>query len=218
MTAMLPKARRVLVVAPHPDDEAIAAWGLMRHLLRQGARIGVVVVSDGGASHPGSPSWPPARLVAERRRETLRAMRTLGLAPPTITFLDLPDGSLAHDVPMVRERLGRALRRGPAPDLIVGPDMSDAHADHRTVAFALASLRRVGERRLAYHVWPAGGARVCRPCRVILKGAALAIKRRIVRSYRTQGGSITDSPSGFTLTHRHLRAFAGPAERFAVTA
>lgn len=218
MTVTLPKARRVLVVAPHPDDEAIAVWGLMCRLRRSGAAVEVLVVSDGGASHPESRTWPRPRLVAERRRETLRAMRTLGLPPPATTFLRLPDGGLHRDPRELHMRLNKAMQRRRAPDLLVGPEITDDHVDHRAVAGALAKVRRRGERRITYHVWPADAARGPRPIGLVLKGADLAMKRRIVRSYRTQMGRITDSPTGFTMTHRHLRAFAGSLERFAVAA
>ncbi len=215
MRPRLPPARRVLVVAPHPDDEAIAAWGLMRSLRTRGAHVEVLVVSDGGASHPGSLSWPRLRLAAARRRETLRAMRTLGLAPPAITFLELADGALGDDRTLER-RIGRAILHRRAPDLIVGPEITDAHSDHRAVARAIAGVQRRGERRVTYHVWPVQAARGARRYGMILKHASLAMKRRVVRSYRSQAGLITDSPTGFTMTHRHLKAFAGPAERFAV--
>ena len=94
MRALPSGLRDVLVVAPHPDDEAIGAFGLMSALRRRGARLWVLVVSDGGASHPGSTAWPPARLVPERRRETRRAMATLGIPPSRVRFLGLPDGAL----------------------------------------------------------------------------------------------------------------------------
>jgi len=208
------RARRILIVAPHPDDEAIGAWGLMRHFHRAGAVIEVLVVTDGDASHPGSIAWPVERLVVARRRETLGAMRALGLRPPSVRFLGLPDGCLSGTSEHVSRVVRKAVLRGPARDLIVGPDRGDHHADHHAVAEAIASVPRRGERRLSYHVWPEGAAKGARPIRVRLDGPARAMKRRIVRSYRTQAGVITDAPTGFTLNHRHLKAFAGPQERF----
>jgi LmbE family N-acetylglucosaminyl deacetylase len=209
-------ARSVLVVAPHPDDEAIASWGLMARLRRRAARVEVVVVSDGGMSHPGSTRWPRERLVAVRRRETRRAMATIGVAPGAIRFLDLPDGGLGDDVRRLRAAIARSVTARRRPDLIVGPETCDAHADHAAVAAALATVRRAGEQRIGYQVWPEGAARGPRPCRVPLDGRMMAIKRRIVRSYRTQAGLITDADAGFCMTHRHLRAFVRPQERFSV--
>lgn len=209
------RARRLLVVAPHPDDEVIAAWGLMRQLLRRRARVEVLVVTDGGGSHPESCAWPCARLAAERRRETCRALRSLGVPRDRVQFLNLPDGALAPHPGPLATALGRALHRRPPPDLIVAPMPDDAHADHRAVAAALAAVPRRGERRLGYRVWPEGAGRSLHDL-VVPLGAAIPAKRRTVRSYRTQTGHITDAVAGFAMTHRHLRAFAGPAERFAM--
>lgn len=213
----LPRCRRLLVIAPHPDDETIAAWALMRHVRRGGGQVDVIVVSDGGASHPNSAIWPVPRLIRERRRETRRALRTLGLAPGRIRFLNLPDGALAGHERRLRDRLGRAVARA-SPQLLVAPLADDAHHDHRSVAAALARLPRRGERRLGYRVWPEGAGRHLHGMVVGLDGAAMRLKRQVVRSYRTQAGAITDAEAGFAMTHRHLRAFVRPAERFAVIA
>lgn len=217
MTRAPLRARRVLVVAPHSDDETIAAWELMRRVLAAGARVDVVIATDGGASHPGSRAWPRARLVAERRRETRRALRWLGVTPDRIRFMDLRDGELDADAHRVGACVAKSLRRRRAPDLIVGPMDDDAHPDHRAIGRAIATIPRRGERRLGYRVWPEGTARSLHGL-VVPLGARRIVKRRIVRSYRTQAGLITDAVAGFAMTHRHLRGFAGPAERFAVLA
>lgn len=218
MSRNILRARHAVVVAPHPDDEAIAAWALMRRLLRAGARIDVVIVTDGGASHPQSRLWPVPRLTAEREREVRRAMRTLGIAPDNIHFLRLPDGGLSGHAGRLAQAFRRCiLGRGKA-DLVLGPMPDDAHADHRAVARALRALRRRGERRLGYRVWSQRRARPLRGPAVPLDLAAMRIKRRVVRSYRTQAGLITDAVAGFAMTHRHLNAFVRPAERFAVLA
>jgi LmbE family N-acetylglucosaminyl deacetylase len=209
---VLDHVRIALIVAPHPDDEAIGAWGLMTVLRRRGVRLWVVVVSDGGASHPGSTTWPPTRLVLERRRETRRAMRGLGIMPSRIRFLALPDGKL--DPIAIGPAIGRALQRMPSPDLVVGPVRDDAHEDHRAVAEALSRRRRG---HLAYRVWPSG-VRRGGGLRVPLDARTRTAKRRAVRSYRTQAGWITDSPTGMTITHDHLAAFVRPFEYFEVLA
>lgn len=211
-------ARRVLVVAPHPDDEAIGAYGLMRRLGRAGARIDVLVVSDGGASHPESRQWPRVRLARERRRETQRAMRSLAIPPSRIRFLGLPDGRLEADAALLGSRLARAMSRRAVPDLVVGPVAEDAHADHRAVAQVLARLPRRGARRLGYRVWPQGSTRPRHGFVLPLDDLALRAKRRAIRSYRTQNGSITDAQAGFAITLRQLRAFTRPREQFAVLA
>ena len=61
--------RCVLVIAPHPDDETIGAFALMARLRRRGVAVRILVVTDGGASHLASPTWPRRRLIRERQHE-----------------------------------------------------------------------------------------------------------------------------------------------------
>lgn len=206
-------ARRIAVVAPHPDDEAIGAWGLIRRARRLGMRVHIIVVSDGGASHPGSAAWPRTRLIRERQQETRRAMRNCKLTPSSITFLSLPDGALCADDTAMARALAVRLRRF-SPDLIVGPARNDDHADHRAVAETLARLRMPMARKLAYQVWPLGKSRGRFACSVPLSLAKMAMKRCCLRGYRTQSGVITDAKEGFAMSHHHLAAFVRPRERF----
>lgn len=214
MTQHWLSARRLFVIAPHPDDETIAAWGLIRAFVGRRAAVRIVVVSDGGASHPESTRWPTPRLIAERRRETLRAMRALALPPLAVTFLSLPDGALEEHRSIVDRAVAWALRGLGQGDLIVAPLGDDDHPDHRSVAHALAALPRHGELRLGYAIWPEGRRqrRSSFSCHLGLNG--LAAKRQALRGYRTQSGWITDARAGFTMTARHLRHFAQPFERF----
>lgn len=205
--------RAALIIAPHADDETIGAYGLIRALRSRGTRVSVLVVTDGTASHPNSPRWPPERLKRERRRETRRAMRGLGIAAGAIRFLDLPDGAMQHVGPRQLRPIARMARRVRDLDLLVGPTPNDDHPDHRVTASVLARARLPGARRLAYEVWspidrsPRGAA-------LVLGGAVQAGKRRTVRGYRTQTGAIVDDPAGFALTPRQIAGFTRPRELF----
>lgn len=204
--------RALLVIAPHPDDEAIAAHGLISRLARRGVRVAVLVVSDGAASHPGSATWPPARLIRERQRETKRVMRRVGVAAGAVTFLALPDGRLDAHAPAVRRHVVRATRTLPRPLLALAPSQADAHPDHRVVA--AAATRQPGVNWWRYPVWPTGqrlpGART-----LSLTAQERMAKRHAIRSYRTQAGRIVDDPDGFAMTAQQIAAFSRPQEIFA---
>lgn len=207
------RPRAALIVAPHADDETIGAYGLIRALMSRGTRVSVLVVTDGTASHPNSPRWPPERLKRERRRETRRAMRWLGIAAGAIRFLDLPDGAMQHVGPGRRRAIARAARRVRDLGMIVGPTPDDDHADHRVTASMLAQTRLPGVRRLAYEVWSPTDRRP-RGAALVLGGVVQASKRRTVRGYRTQTGAIVDDPGGFALTPRQIAGFSRPCELF----
>lgn len=76
---------RVLVVAPHPDDEAIGAAGVIRYSVEHNIPVKVVVVTDGDIG---------LGLASERHNESVKAMKQLGLNESDIIFLGYPDESL----------------------------------------------------------------------------------------------------------------------------
>ena len=157
MAADVP-AGRVLVLAPHPDDEAIGAGGLIQRAIARGGDVRVVVVTA-GESNP----WPQ-RVVYRRWRistaqrdawgamrcaEATSSLRTLGLTPECGIFLRHPDAQIAamarRGDPTIAGEL-RTIMREFQPTLLVATSAQDLHADHRAVAyFAHQAVRGLGE-------------------------------------------------------------------------
>lgn len=105
-TLRTPRATRLVVVAPHPDDETLAAGGLIRRLTQRGLPVDVVFVTDGDG-YPEAVGLPPGAhsaetaddflaLGARRRGEALAATARLGVPPEHVHFLGFPDGGLAE--------------------------------------------------------------------------------------------------------------------------
>ncbi len=135
--------RRVLVIAPHPDDEIFGCGGLLSLQAGHGAEIRIVVVSDGSA---GDPEGLASDIARKRIAESQRGAGTLGLNAE-YRFLNLPDGKLA-DVPDLPERLAAELDEY-EPELVYVPSAQELHADHRSVSrAAIAALARGPERRV----------------------------------------------------------------------
>ena len=142
-----PAPARVVVLAPHPDDEVLGVGGLIALLARLGSRVEVVAVTDGEASHPGG-GLPPMALATCRVRETRRAVAALGVTHP-VRHLHLPDGGCAALTgPVVA-----ALHLAPG-DWLLAPWSGDGHPDHEAVGRAAELVAdRDGARLLAYPVW-----------------------------------------------------------------
>ena len=101
-----------VILAAHPDDEVLGVGGTMSLLASAGARLRLVAVTDGEASHPGTARqavdalvrYPRKRVrrlpdqLAERRvAETAAAVLALGAQDAEVVRLRLPDtGSLAE--------------------------------------------------------------------------------------------------------------------------
>jgi len=95
---------RALVFAPHPDDETLAAGGLIQKLQQRGGRARVVFLTDGDGYVDGVRAWwgktqpGPEDFIdygRVRRGEAGDAVRKLGLAAQPL-FLGFPDDGLAQ--------------------------------------------------------------------------------------------------------------------------
>ena len=73
MQIALPAASRVLVVAPHPDDESLGCGGTIANYTRGGSTVALLVISDGAALDDRNEN--ATNLAAERIQETKAAAR-----------------------------------------------------------------------------------------------------------------------------------------------
>lgn len=220
--------RRVLAVAPHPDDETLGCGGLLMRLGELGAAIQILFVTDGGASHRNSRSWPRARLAAARETEAGEALAELGLAAAPRTFLRLRDADMPPAGSVAREEALQAvvaILDAHRPDLVILPWRRDPHRDHRdSWTLVTDAIGRAGMRPalLEYAVWldelgaPQDRPRPEEAERVEFDIAdALAGKRAALRAHRTQLGElIDDDPDGFRLSPQTIERLVTPCETY----
>jgi LmbE family N-acetylglucosaminyl deacetylase len=136
--AWLPAHGRLVVVAPHPDDELLACGGLLSMHAERGGECLLLAVTDGEASHRGTRGWSAARLGALRRLERAVGLERLGFVSGLVAVqrLGLPDGQVCTHFQRLAEALRRCLRPG---DVVVTTWRLDGHPDHE--ATGLAALR-----------------------------------------------------------------------------
>ncbi|HEX8252723.1 MAG TPA: PIG-L family deacetylase [Thermoanaerobaculia bacterium] len=114
------RGERLLVLAPHPDDEVIGCGGLVAQHLRERRAVRIVIATDGAEA--GSAEM--------REEESRRGVARLGGAE--VHFLRFPDRGLGDAViPSIREQL-LSFR----PDLILVPSLGEIHPDHIALARA----------------------------------------------------------------------------------
>jgi len=147
LSPLNPDATSLVVIAAHPDDETLGAGGLIAAAAGLGIPVHVIVVTDGGASHPDSPTHRPEQLV-ERRAAEVRAAVELLAPGAAVTMLGYPDGQTREFRAQIVADL-RPLVSDPS-GLVVAPWTGDGHRDHRVVGEIAVGL---GGPVLGYPIW-----------------------------------------------------------------
>jgi LmbE family N-acetylglucosaminyl deacetylase/glycosyltransferase involved in cell wall biosynthesis len=124
--------RKVLVLAPHQDDEALGCGGAILLHARHGDAVKVIFLTD-GARGDVLREYDPADYVARRQREARQAAAALCVAD--LDFWNAADGEL----PATGEVLSRLIRvlQDYRPTLVYAPSPIEFHPDHRATAALL---------------------------------------------------------------------------------
>jgi LmbE family N-acetylglucosaminyl deacetylase len=141
--------RSVAIVAAHPDDEVLGAGGTMALLAAAGARLRLIAVTDGEASHPAA---DPDAIARTRVAESANALRALGVHGIEVIRLRFPDTGLAAREDELAAALGELCT---GFGVCLAPWEADAHADHE--AAGRAARRAVRQlplvEILSYPIW-----------------------------------------------------------------
>jgi LmbE family N-acetylglucosaminyl deacetylase len=171
---------RLLLLAPHPDDETLAAGGLVQRTIARGGSARVVFATD-GENNPWTQRLverrfrigpeDSARFGRRRHQEALAALAELGLSADDAVFLGFPDqaitGLLLEGDEAAVDRLGSLLADW-RPTLLVLPSPFDLHPDHS----ALAVLARLALGRLAPERAPRALSYVVHRSKIMKAGVA----------------------------------------------
>jgi len=125
---------RIIVFAPHPDDETLGCGGTIAKKLAEGYEVIIVVMTDGrflllkSFGIDDDPS--PEQVKDIRRGEVLRATKILGVPEENVIFLDFVDGTLKENEETAEEKIAEILERY-KPLEVYFPFERDAHPDHQ---------------------------------------------------------------------------------------
>jgi LmbE family N-acetylglucosaminyl deacetylase len=204
-----PQNGPLLVVSPHPDDEVLAAGGLIHSWAAAGRAVTIVSVTDGEAAFP---RWHGLDLV--RRDELKGALRKLSLTHVSVLRIGLPDGKAGQFANRVRNALLALIE--PRMTLIA-PYERDGHCDYDAIGTICIALARSHGIALArYPVWTwhhsdPGSFADTRWGRFVLSFEARRAKARAVQCFASQLHPPRAPPAvpGHVLSH-----FERPYEAF----
>jgi LmbE family N-acetylglucosaminyl deacetylase len=140
---------RLMLIAPHPDDESLACSVILQKALRAGAAVRLIYATDGD-NNP----WPQRVLERKwrldesdrrrwgqlRRKEALDALAVLGIRESDTRFLGLPDQGLTELLLLGCQRtldlFAQTITEW-APTDLLAPATADVHSDHSAVGVIL---------------------------------------------------------------------------------
>jgi LmbE family N-acetylglucosaminyl deacetylase len=204
-----PSPGRLIVVAPHPDDEVLATGGLIHSWACAGGEVCIVSVTDGEAADVTRKG-----LDLIRRKELQAALRRLSARYIDIRRAGLPDGKVIAHANKLRALLTELALPGTT---LLAPYEHDGHPDHEAAGRICGEVARAAGIALArYPVWtwhhtdPASVTSL-RWVRFSLTAAAQRAKGHALRCFASQ----LRPPSGMPVVPAHvLTYFERPYEAF----
>lgn len=141
---------RVLIVAPHPDDEVIGCGGLIARLVREGNAPQIIVMTGGEGSH-GKDCADTAAIIKGRRGLTRNALSILGVPEQNLHELDFKDGGITAESEQMEPL--KELIASLKPDTVLVPHWGEGWPDHVNTAKIIKSLVPTTVQVWEYCVW-----------------------------------------------------------------
>lgn len=140
---------RILFFSPHPDDDVLAAGGLLQQIILKKISVRIVYLTDGD-NNPWPQRFIERRLRINendrrrwgliRRCEALAALSELGIDSEHAVFLGLPDQGLTSLLLQQNEVVVKKIVQEITnwnPTVIIAPASFDLHPDHSAFAVML---------------------------------------------------------------------------------
>ena len=152
------KVNKVLVLAPHPDDDVFGCGGTLKKIADGGGNIVVAYFCDGaggvpeGRNEEGEVQRYDQDLIEIRKSEAKKSAEILGIGKQV--FFGYHDGKLAAGSAAIKAL--SSLIKEIIPDIIFVPSFLDNHPDHRVtneILINVLSQEKFGGEIWAYEVW-----------------------------------------------------------------
>jgi LmbE family N-acetylglucosaminyl deacetylase len=135
---------KVLIIAPHPDDETFACGGLIAQKKHLGVTVQVLFLSRGEGAHRNCCATSEQTIGDTRRHLAEEACSHLGLRPVDLLWCDFPDGAIPGNTDQIFTEAALRLSKiftACMPTEIYTPHPHDCWPDHgRATELVLAAI------------------------------------------------------------------------------
>lgn len=211
-----PGPGKIVVLAPHMDDETLGCGGTIARHAQAGAEVTVIFLTDGRYGQGSDAQWSrPEReqrqreLIERRKHEAHLAGQILGVR--SLAFLDVEDTQLRHDRG-VAGRLRQILQQQ-QPVLVYLPFFLERHVDHRAANHVL--LAAVSGTALEFQCRGYEISTPLFPNCLVRIDTTLELKRQALSCYRSQLADFDYVHAAIGLNAHRSMSLGGHAGRFA---
>jgi len=212
---------RVLVFAPHPDDEILACGGTIALKTMEGHKVYIVYMTDGRNSHlhvlgiAHDPS--PPELAEIRKEEAKRALSVLGVDQDGLFFLDFEDGTLEANLDIAKEKVNQILI-SIQPKEIYFPASGEKHRDHvatHIIVSECLNSARFSALGYQYRIWrKQDELATLSKTKAVDISSVLSIKRKAIQEHQSQITKLFQKQEYPILDEVFIANFLGSAEIF----
>lgn len=186
-----PKSSRVLILAPHPDDEILGCAGLMQKLLELQRNIVLVAVTNGTGSHPDSTLYTEEQLNQIRPAESKAALKILNIQNIQRIAFNLQDGAIAISHAEFYTQLEQLIEPN---DILITTYEKDGHPDHEHSAYVVSQISKKYQLKhyqvliWAWHWAAPNNAQIAwkQAHRLDLSSRELELKQRAIQCFKSQ--------------------------------
>lgn len=174
-SASEPVGGRVLVLAPHPDDETLGCGGSIRLLAEKGVPVKVLFLTRGDKALPGGGS----SYSALREKEAKKALSILGISD--YEFFRYPDRGLYASLDDMSAAVSASIDDF-RPDTVYSPSVVDLNPDHRAAAGMALTLRERYGLSVAFYELTTP----IRPNVLVDISRVFGLKKKAIKAYKSQ--------------------------------
>lgn len=218
----MPTEATFIILAAHPDDEALGAAGLLARLRQSAHRVVVLLFTAGEQSHPTSPTHSTKELREIRLREFNTALDLFDHERLSRRFVGLPDGQLSAFSQRIVHEIGVEVNQHQGHVVLVSPYGRDGHGDHEAIGAAALQLGRahqtmVLEYPIWYWHWADPADKAWRRWSFLPDPANLD-RQAVFDCYPSQVSALSDQPGDEPIVSpAHLEHFRRGGDTFAVS-
>ena len=158
---MAKKAKHILIIAPHPDDDVIGMGGTIALKAKEGCSFNIIYVTNGGGSirTEDYKELSKTELVKLRKTEARKSLVPLmdDISEAQQVFLGLESSKLFNTPELYTRELENILKTKKYDEIYI-PYFKDKHPTHRAVAELSMEVIKASNLRTelyAYETWDA---------------------------------------------------------------